>query len=432
MSRFFSSAFLILLFVFVSYFFVSTLKTGSAKDLEGSEKIDFLLERLERSPDFKVRIAAAEALGKAANGTVADWMLRAFRKENNDAVRLAILYAVGQIPEATILPPLMELSTQELLHEQEIIALERIVWNFRKAVAVSEWTKTLLDSSKHEERAMAAYLVGMVADVSALPALVVALSDPAPMVRLRSVQAIGRIGNTEGKPFCQAVRRTDRDGTVVKAAEVCVGEIGLISAHRVLPENARRIDLKIDLYGLQANAFTPRLMRAYLNKNVNPRELESAIAMLRKGEPEAREDKTIRIIWDEAVRKTIRVNAKIVTLHDFPNFDLNRLREVVRDKAGDINQCYLAALKNDRKLAGTISSQFLILDNGSVSTVEILQASLKDPAVQKCVAERLRTIRFPSIPFKYVTMKYDFSFTPPKDQKYDFETEPEPRPKQRN
>ena len=35
-----------------------------------------------------------------ADGTVADWMLRAFRKEDNDAVRLATIYAVGQIPEA--------------------------------------------------------------------------------------------------------------------------------------------------------------------------------------------------------------------------------------------------------------------------------------------------------------------------------------------
>ncbi|MFH1017234.1 MAG: HEAT repeat domain-containing protein [Pseudomonadota bacterium] len=426
MLRFLSSALSIGLLALATYGLFAASGSGSAKDLEGSDKVDFLLERLESSPNFKVRIAAAEALGKVANGTVADWMLRAFRKENNDAVRLATLYAVGQIPEALIVPPLLELSTQELLGEQEIIALERIIWNFRRAVAVSEWTKVLLDSSKHEERALAAYLIGMVANVSSLTALIAALSDPAPTVRMRAVQAIGRIGSTEGKPFCQALRKTDREPTVAKAAATCVGEIELVFAHRVPRENARRIDLKIDLAGLQPNAVTPALMRAYLSKNVNPRKLERVVAQLRKEKPEAREDKTIRLVWDEAIRKTIRVNAEIVTLHNFPMFSLSRLREAVREQAGIIDQCYLTALKSNPKLGGAVSSQFLILNDGSVATVESVRATLQDPKGQSCIVDRLRAIRFPQIPFKYVTMKYDFSFTPPREEKYEFEETPAP------
>jgi hypothetical protein len=97
---------------------------------------------------------------------------------------------------------------------------------------------------------------------------------------------------------------------------------------------------------------------------------------------------------------------------------------VVRDRAGHINQCYLEALKRDRKLGGKVGTQFLILANGAVSTVEIQQTTLKDAAVLACVADRLRGIRFPTIPFKYVTMKYDFTFTAPKDERYDFDPAP--------
>ena len=93
----------------------------------GPEKVQMLLHSLESESDYKVRIAAAQALSQIADGSIADWMVRAFRKENNEAVRLAILFSISEIPDERILSPLIELDHEEILSQRERTLIEQII-----------------------------------------------------------------------------------------------------------------------------------------------------------------------------------------------------------------------------------------------------------------------------------------------------------------
>jgi len=71
------------------------------------------------------------------------------------------------------------------------------------------------------------------------------------------------------------------------------------------------------------------------------------------------------------------------------------------------------------EIGRVVSSQFLILKNGSVSTVEILNTTLKDPSVVSCVADRVRSIQFPrSLHIRDDEIR--FLVHAPRDEKYDF------------
>src|SRR5205814_1560311 len=83
-------------------------------------------------------------------------------------------------------------------------------------------------------------------------------------------------------------------------------------------------------------------------------------------------------------------------------------------------QCYLAALKQDRNLKGDVTIRFLLLANGVISTVDIEEATLIDPDVHRCISEKVMQMKFPAIPLQFVSMRYTFSFTPPKDEKFEF------------
>jgi hypothetical protein len=385
----------------------------------GESRIDYLLRTLETAPDYKVRIAAATELGKKSDGTVADWILRAFRKEKNAAVRLATLYGVGHIPDALIIPPLLELMGEELLSDQEILIVEKIIWNFRSAIAKYLWAAALLESSDLNERATGAYLFGIVGDSSVLPMLSYGMKDPSATVRKRSIQAIGRIGSRDGLALCKKAL-SDADATVRRVADTCIGEIQMASQGSVPKNYQRRVDLKIDLYGLQKDGMTPKLMQAYLKRNMNPRALDVALAALRSEKSEDRADKSIQLIRGDDSKNSLKFNVRIFTMHDFPKADLNRLREVVKDNVGYVNQCYVTALKRDKKLSGEVTTQFIVLSSGAVSTVDILESTLPDKSVDPCIRERVKTLKFPEIPLKFVTMKYTFTFVPPKDEIHEF------------
>ncbi|MFH1262234.1 MAG: AgmX/PglI C-terminal domain-containing protein [Pseudomonadota bacterium] len=399
---------------------VWTLPGERAISLEGAAKVEYLLRALETGGDFKVRIAAADGLGKIADGTVADWMVRAFRQETNPAVRLAILYAVGAIPDHRILPPVLEVANEEVLSDVEFLAIERILWNFRAAFAVNEWERTAIYSTDRSERATAAWLLGIAGRPSSLHTLLLALTDREAYVRLRAVQGITRLGMKEGQPACARAARADPDIVVRREAANCITMIGLMNTGRLPDDRNHRVNLKSDLSGLETAAVTPETFRSYLKKNVNPRAVDVAAAALRPNQVEERKDRTIPLVTDERIRDTFKLDASVITAYLFRTSELNRLRETVREQAGSVNQCYLRGLAKHPHLGGSVTLRFRVLATGVVSEVEVPASTLPDEEVTACIAGKVKEIRFPSIPLAFVTMNYTYTFAPPKDEKIEF------------
>jgi hypothetical protein len=402
-------------------FLVRVLSWQEALSLEGASKVDYFYKTMEGASDYKVRIAAAGELGKYADGSVADWMARAFRREENPAVRLAILYAIGQIPDHRILPPLLELAQQELLKEGELLAIERILWNFRAAVAAESWERAVVESSDRSERAMAAWLTGVIGRPSGLHVLLAASRDRDPYVRLRALLGITLLGMKEAIPFCDEIGRTDTDPLVARTATNGSSILQQIERGDLPMEKNHKVDLKIDLYGLIPQSVTPELFRDYLGKNVNPRPIEIAASSLHQPSlVEERGDRTVPLVNDERFRRTLRLDASLRMNRPVGSVDADRLREVIRNRAPEVNRCYVEGLKRNRHLGGTVSLRLRIGADGNVPSVESIGATLPDAEVRACIESKVREIRFPPIPIDLLWMNTTFSFEPPKDQKFDF------------
>ncbi|HLG20087.1 MAG TPA: HEAT repeat domain-containing protein [Bdellovibrionota bacterium] len=394
--------------------------TQLGHSLEGSAKIEYLMRELEHGSDYKVRMAAANALGKVADGTVADWMIRALRREDHPAVRLATIYAVGQIPDHRVIAPVLELAHEELLSQGEMLAVERVLWNLRPAIHLSSWIDYMLSAPERGDRAMAAWLVGVTGDASALPALRQVLKDGSAHVRSRAAQAIGRIGSVQGKIDCQRAATKDPDASVLQAGRQCLTLIGLQQSGRIPQGNWHRVNLKVDLYGMQTGVVTPETYKNYLRKNVNPRAVDVAVATLRASQAEIREDRSVHLIEHEQLLRTFRLDATMLTSYIFEPADLGRLRQAVREETPRINRCYIDAVRKNRKLRGNVTVEFRVLNSGRVSNASVKNATLQDIAIQNCIVDEVQKIPFPQIPVRYVKMQYTFSFTPPKDEKFEF------------
>ncbi len=396
------------------------LNQDLAISLEGSAKVAYLLKTLETANDYKVRMAAASTLGKIGDGSVADWMIRAFRRETNSAVRLAILYGIANIPDHRILPPLLELVHQEIVSEKELLTVERIFWNCRKAISIASWSRAATNSDNRSERAMAAWLLGIVGNSRDLSSLLRATKDHSAYVRTRSVQALGRLGHRKGLAPCRQLRRRDPDITVRRASATCVGMISLQSRARLPKEKNHRVNLGLDLKGMQSAAVSLTTFRRYQRKNVNPREIEVAASVLRPVGVVNRGDRTVQLVTSEKIRQTFRLDAKMVSKYRFHTVDIGRLKRVVKDEVGNVNRCYLKGLEKTRGLKGSVTLGFRVLGTGKVSKVKVKKSTLKHKGVHKCMMDKIRKFRFPRIEADFVTMNYTFTFAPAKDQKFEF------------
>ncbi|MFM9589157.1 HEAT repeat domain-containing protein [Streptomyces scabiei] len=92
--------------------------------------------------------------------------------------------------------------------------------------AAVEPLTTVAGSGDEQYRALAVELLGLIKDRRALPALSVALDDPAPMVRAAAAAALGRVGEPAAVAALSETLRTDPSGRVVVAAAEALGLIG--------------------------------------------------------------------------------------------------------------------------------------------------------------------------------------------------------------
>lgn len=93
------------------------------------------------------------------------------------------------------------------------------------------------------------------------------------------------------------------------------------------------------------------------------------------------------------------------------------IRSIVRAALMDFRRCYEAGFARDPKLRGSVSTQFVIALDGSVSQAEVgAGTTMPDKAVVSCVVEVFGRLRFPRPEGGIVTVVYPLSFSPSADE----------------
>jgi HEAT repeat protein len=190
----------------------------------GADKVRMLVDTLERDSDYKVRIAAAQALSQIADGSVADWMIRAFRKDDNDAVRLTILYAISEIPDERILSPLIELANQEVLSGKERMVIEQTIWNFREIFNTSSWIAAAINSNDIQIKKISIWVLGIIGDKNLIPIFEKLSYSTNEDIQVKSFEALSKMADTSSGSDMQFCRSNPTElvaSHAVRAARLC-------------------------------------------------------------------------------------------------------------------------------------------------------------------------------------------------------------------
>lgn len=92
--------------------------------------------------------------------------------------------------------------------------------------------------------------------------------------------------------------------------------------------------------------------------------------------------------------------------------DKKGVAQTIRRRQKAFQQCYESALKSNSKLAGKLSVEFVIDDNGRVREARVVRDGLNSAEVSKCVVGTLKRLRFPKPDDGEVTITNVFVFQP--------------------
>ena len=90
--------------------------------------------------------------------------------------------------------------------------------------------------------------------------------------------------------------------------------------------------------------------------------------------------------------------------------DPSIIERLIRNNLGYIKWCYERELNITPDLEGKIVVDFIIGPEGLVTSSRVKTSSMHNLKVEKCIARRIRTIRFPSPGAGIVQVFYPFMF----------------------
>jgi len=203
----------------------------------GKSKKSFFLSKVARGikvrrsiallehKDHRVRVSAAQALGKIADPQAIPALVRAL-DDNNSYVRKFAAQALGKIADPQAIPGLLQALSDKDSQVQVLAA--HALGKIAHPQAVPALVKALSDRYSGV-RETAAQALGEIGDAQAVPALVRALDDNNSYVRKFAAQALVKIGKPAIPALLQALddgNWRDRNWCVRETAAQALGEIG--------------------------------------------------------------------------------------------------------------------------------------------------------------------------------------------------------------
>ena len=71
------------------------------------------------------------------------------------------------------------------------------------------------------------------------------------------------------------------------------------------------------------------------------------------------------------------------------------IQRVINENKEQIRYCYEFQLSREQKLEGRVMMRWIIAATGSVSQVTVRESSMKSPPVERCIAAKIKTWKFP-------------------------------------
>ena len=194
-----------------------------------ADRLQFLVERLKSGDSFKIRMAAALALGKSGDGEALGPMFDALVKDSSEPVQVALVTGLAQQDYFEAVVALAEAgATRHHLPSKTATVLLNSVWNKRTVFDRDHWRAVLKRKGGNQMRGKAAYILGIIQDKGAVPILTKALKDKDAGVRGYAARALGLLG---GKKAAGALKSLLKDRspavrTETKAAIALIGKGG--------------------------------------------------------------------------------------------------------------------------------------------------------------------------------------------------------------
>ncbi len=93
--------------------------------------------------------------------------------------------------------------------------------------------------------------------------------------------------------------------------------------------------------------------------------------------------------------------------------DRSEIDAVIERHWKKVRACYKKGLKENKALAGTVTLKFAIATDGTVSKSEVKKSTLSAPEVERCMAQAIHRMTFPSPKGGgIVIVSYPFAFSP--------------------
>lgn len=373
-------------------------------------RLQFLFEQLKGDPRFKVRIAAAYALAEIADGSVSHHLRKVYEEENNEAVRLAILHSMSQIPDPIAFVPLLFIASSNVLSNAEIKMMEQILFTHRNIFPRQDWMLMALTAPTERQRSLAYWIIGTFQDNTMSPILIQGLDDPSEMVQKRVLHTLPFIPSATTLQACEAFAQ-QAPIRLQPSAKLCVMQIQNALRNPIQTIQTLAVATKIQ------GKLLPNEVQHYFQRESLDTELDGFAYSVK---PIQKKAKDISFVENDMIAAT-KIESKLFFNQTFQNRDIQIIKSFIKQKFPYIQGCYELELPNNPTLQGNVIISFSIHSTGIIQNAHIQQQStLQKKSLHDCIISRVKDLQFPKIEQAKIESQYTFIFQPPKKRVYYF------------
>jgi len=360
---------------------------------------------------FKVKIAAANQLAKISNGSLLPHLKKAFIDEHHPAVRMAVLDAISQIPDAETIPTMVYLNFHDILSIGEQTHIQSVIWQHRKLFSTSQWTRHALSSPLDKERAIAFWILGTIGSKNITPTLVKGLKDTSPLVQKRILSMLPHYPSPDSLKGCRALVGQG-PGSVNAMAKLC---LSLIKQRMKAPYQP--VFHTPGTHGPVVEiALSPSIIGSYFQEHgigINSRDTVASHMP------------TLTPVKIASFSKKQNIDVTVIASNgrevgDFRSQDMALVDNFIKTNTPLLHACYLKQLKKSPSLKGSITLSFQIQASGHLTHAGILEKTLSNRRLEQCVKQKFLELSFPSIHQAELQGQYTFHFHPPENQFFEF------------